>query len=39
MAHPARRIGFIPRSLGTVADIGGGVAVLFAVAHWAFGVL
>jgi hypothetical protein len=32
-------ISFIPRSLGVVADIGGGIAVLLAVAHWVFGVL
>jgi hypothetical protein len=32
-------ISFIPRSLGAVADVGGGIAVLLAVAHWVFGVL
>jgi hypothetical protein len=33
------RIGVIPRWLGTVADVGGGIAIIFAVLHWVLGLL
>jgi hypothetical protein len=33
------RISFVPRWLGRVADIGGGIAIIVAVLHWALGLL
>ena len=33
------RIGFVPRWLGVIADIGGGIAIILVAAHWTLGIL
>lgn len=33
------RVSFVPRWLGTVADIGGGIGIMLLAAHWVAGVL